>query len=101
VKNRELLRQELRAEWIVEIVDHLKEKICTSEPAVQGPASKTPLTTSKMREALGHAHYETGRAHGAAGKASEEAKRVDEFAATSYRMGFKRRSGGKAGPRSR
>ncbi|MET0864409.1 MAG: hypothetical protein ABWZ98_08735 [Nakamurella sp.] len=96
VKNRELLLQELRPEWIVDITDHLQESGSKAAPAVRGPASSVnPQTISQLREALGHAHYEAGRADGSGGKPN--VARIEKFANDSYQIGFKAGQEEKAG----
>ena len=48
VKNRELLLQELRPEWIFEIIDHLKDGPAGSGQAIRGPAAVDAKTTTRV-----------------------------------------------------
>lgn len=88
VKNRELLLQELRPEWIVEITDHLKDRTSPKgkAPGAQpGPAAAGGPDSASLRKSLGFEHYERGRADGQQGKDSPD--KLAGFELACYQLG--------------
>jgi hypothetical protein len=89
VKNRELLLEKLKPEWIVELTDHLKDSLAGSggpTKPLAGPGDAKGLNVDQLKAAVGFDAYERGRADVKAGKKKDTT--LTGFDEKNYNLGW-------------